>query len=255
LPWTDQPGPRPQRSEDQLFDAVRQRAGAIRRRRRAGMSASGGAMVAVLLLAFALLRTDDDGASELRVVGGETTTSSPVPPSTTMATMPSTTVPAPAPTTTRQTAAPTTRATVRTTTTVARTTTSTRPPPLRSCDPADVTVTATPDRATYPAGTTGSVLVAAANRSSRPCQPADPKVEFRNAAGAMVTVMSVTDIFSMGIEGQPPPSWDPGETLSVTMPLPGLYCDGTGALCPAGNYTATAVFGPFRSPPAAFTIT
>lgn len=211
-------------------------------------------MVAVLLLAFALLRPEDDGPSELRVVGADTTTSSPVPPSTTMATLPSTTVPPPAPTTTRP-APSTTRATVRTTTTVARTTTSTRPPPLRSCDPADVIVTATPDRATYPAGTRGSVLVAAVNRSSRPCQPADPKVEFHNAAGAMVTMASVTDIFSMGIEGQPPPSWDPGETLSVTMPLPGLYCDGTGALCPAGTYTATAVFGPFRSPPATFTIT
>mgnify|MGYP006952609259 CR=1 FL=1 len=211
-------------------------------------------MVAVLLLAFALLRPEDDGPSELRVVGADTTTSSPVPPSTTMATLPSTTVPPPAPTTTRP-APSTTRATVRTTTTVARTTTSTRPPPLRSCDPADVIVTATPDRATYPAGTTVSVLVAAVNRSSRPCQPADPKVEFRNAAGAMVSGSSVTDIFTMGIEGQPLPSWDPGETLSVTLPWPGLYCDGTGAFCPAGNYTATAIFGPFRSPPATFTIT
>lgn len=258
MPWTDPTGPRPQRSEGELLEVVHRRATAIRRRRRAGASAGVGGMLAVLLLALALVRTGEDRASELQVIGGETTASSPALTSITMAPLPSTTVPAPPATTittTRPTVAPTTRATVRTTTTAARPTTSTIPPPLRTCDQADVVITATPDRASYPAGTTVNVVVAGVNRSSRPCQPADPRVEFRNAAGAQVSGMAVTDIFTMGIEGQPAPSWDPGETLSATMPLPGLYCGDTAALCPPGNYTATAVFGPFRSPPAPFTIT
>ncbi len=74
MPWTDQPGPRPQRSEEQLLEAVRRRAGAIRRVRRARLSAGLGGVVAVLLVATALARAGDDPSSELRVVGPDPTT-------------------------------------------------------------------------------------------------------------------------------------------------------------------------------------
>jgi hypothetical protein len=255
--------PAPNRSEHELYAAVQERAAVIRRRRRAGISAGLGGVVAVLLLAFALVGSGEDRASELRVVGEETTTTSVVvvvP--TTVAPLPSTTVPPPPVTTpaTRRATVPssTTPTTQRPTTSVAPTTvaptTSTIPPPLRSCDPGDVVVTATSERPSYPVGATVSIIVAAQNRSSRACQPLDPSLEFRNAAGVMLFGMGMADIFTMGIPGQPQPSWDPGETLSTTMPAP-LWCGDSHAPCPPGTYSATAIFGPFRSPPATFSVT
>ena len=74
MPWTNQPGPTPQRSEEQLLDAVHHRAAAIRRTRRARFTAGVGVVVTVLLTA-ALARAGDDPSSELRVVGPASTTS------------------------------------------------------------------------------------------------------------------------------------------------------------------------------------
>lgn len=266
MPWTDKSGPVPERSEQELYAAVQQRAAVIRRRRRAGLSAGVGA-VAVLLVAFALVRTGDDRASELRVVGDMVTTTTsivpvpttvlvvpststsvpvvPPPPDATSTTRPPTAVTSPPPTTLRPT--PPTTAVPPTTST-----STTVPPPLRMCQPGEVVVTATPDRPSYPAGATVKIVVAAQNRSSLPCQPLDPSLEFRDGAGAYLGGMGIADVFTMGSVGQPPPSWDPGETLSTSMGWP-PYCGGPG--CPPGSYTVTAVFGPFRSAPAPFTLT
>lgn len=263
MPWTDQPGPRPHRSADELLAAVERRAAVIRRNRRARMSAGLGAVALVLLAATALARTGDDGDSELRVVGSvttsvvasttpelvaTTTTVSPPPPPPSTRVPPSTLPP-----TTRTTLARSPATTASPPTTSPPATTTTEPPPLRACEPSDVVVTATPDRASYPPGTPVVVVLAAQNRSTRACQPVDPGIEFRDGAGNPVGGGAVTDIFTMGVPGQPRPSWDPGETLSVPMDLP-MYCANQ-APCPPGPYTATAVFGPFRSAPAAFTLT
>lgn len=152
LPWTDQPGPRPHRSADELLAVVERRAAVIRRNRRARLSAGLGGVAVVLLAATALARTGDEGDSELRVVGPVTTS----------------------------------------------------------------VVTST----------TALELLATTTTLS----PSPPS----------------SNVFTMGVPGQPRPSWDPGKTLSVPMDLP-LYC-GNQAPCPPGTYTATAVFGPFRFP-------
>lgn len=261
MPWTDQPGPRPHRSEEQLLDAVRQRAGAIRRARRTRLSAGLGGAVAVVLVAAALVRAGDDPSSELRVVGpasttsttavaAETTTTSAAPAETTTTTG----VPAPAPSTTRTTP-PTTEAAPAPTTTAAPATTSTTTAAVTrvTCDAPEVVVTATPDRSAYPQGSTATVTAAALNRGSRVCFTYDPRLEFFNAAGAGVGGVAVADAFTMGRPGEPPPAWDPGETLSLPFQWP-LRC-GTGDPCPPGQYTVVATFGPFRSAPATFTVT
>ena len=264
MPWTDQPGPRPHRSPDELLAVVERRATVIRRNRRARLSAGLGGVAVVLLAATALARTGDDGDSELRVVGPvstsvvtsttapellvTTTTLSPLPPPSSMRLPPSTRPP-----TTRTTLARSPATTATPPTTSLQATTTTEPPPLRACEPSDVVVTATPDRASYPRGTPVVVVLAAQNRSTRACQPVDPGIEFRDGAGNPVGGGAVADIFTMGVPGQPRPSWDPGETLSVPLDLP-MYCANQ-APCPPGPYTATAVFGPFRSAPAAFTLT
>jgi len=258
LPWTDEPVPTPQRSEAELYADVQRRAAGIRRRRRAGVSAGLGSVVTVLLVAFALARSGDDRASQLRVVGGdETTTTSVVEIPTTVAPLPSTTLPAAVATTTtaEATVPSTTRTTLRPTTTKApTTTTSTIPAPLRQCVPGDVVVTATTDRPSYTAAAAAVlVAVAAQNRSTTACLPLDPAVEFRNPAGTVLFTVAIADAFTFGMPGQPPPSWDAGETLSTNMGTPFVACNE--APCPPGTYTATAIFGPFRSPPAAFTIT
>jgi hypothetical protein len=266
LPWTEQPGPRPQRSEGELFEVVRERAAAIRRRRRAAVSAAVGGLAAVLIVAAGLARAGDDRASKLQVIGPEPTTSTSVvlPTVTELLPMPTSVVPAPT-STVRRTTTTTVRATPRTTvaprpTTTAApatTTSSTVPAPLRQCDAADVVVTATPDRTTYAVGAPVSIVVAALNRSSRACQPVDPHVEFRTGAGAVLFSIHVADAFTFYVVGEPVPSWDPGETLSLPFRNVILHCgDGTQPTpCPAGTYSATAVFGTFRSPPATFTLT
>ncbi len=121
------------------------------------------------------------------------------------------------------------------------------------CDPGDVVVTVTPDRPSYPVGATVNLLVAAQNRSSRPCRPMDPMLEIRDAAGTGLGGMGVADAFTMGIVGEPEPSWDSGETLSMTIPVSWLRCgEAANAFCPPGTYYATASFGPFRSAPTPF---
>lgn len=254
MPSTEGPGPQPGRSEPEVLAAAQSRADAIRRRRRRGAALLGGLAVLVALVGVlaVLNRGGENRASKLQVAGTAATTA------------PTMTAPAPEPTTTTPavpaTAPPTTR---RATTTTARSPATTAPPatpspstalpgPLPPCDPSNVVVTATPDRASYPAGAAVNVTVAAQNRSSRACQPVDPQLEIRDGAGTAVGGSAVIDRFTMGVPGQPPPSWDPGETLAMSMPW-GAYCSGT-TRCPPGRYTATAIFGTFRSPPAAFSL-
>lgn len=268
MPWTDLPGPRPHRSEADVLAAVRRRAGVIRRVRRARLSAALGGVVAVLLVATALARAGDDPSSKLEVVGPAPSTSTTVASTTTVAAG-TTTAPAPAPTTTAapatvpattRTTPPTTAAAPTTTaptttapTTAAPTTTTTAPVTRVTCDASEVLVTATPDRSTYPVGSTVTVTAAALNRGSRVCFPYDPKLEFFNAAGAGVGGVAVADAFTMGGPNGPPPAWDPGETLSLPFQWP-TRC-GAGAPCPPGQYTVVATFGPFRSAPAPFSVT
>lgn len=262
MPWTDQPGPRPHRSEEQLLDAVRQRAGAIRRARRARLSAGLGGVVAVVLVAAALARAGDDPSSELRVVGPASTTSTTAVSTTAVAAETTTTSTAPAETTTTtgvpapsttRTTPPTTAAPPAPTTTAAPATTTTAAATRVTCDASEVVVTATPDRSAYPQGSTVTVTAAALNRGSRVCFTYDPRLEFFNAAGAGVGGVAVADAFTMSRPGEPPPAWDPGETLSLPFQWP-QRC-GAGEPCPPGQYTVVATFGPFRSAPATFTVT
>lgn len=94
--------------------------------------------------------------------------------------------------------------------------------------------------------------MAAQNRSSRACQPADPRMEIRDGSGNAIGGVGVADAFTMGIPGQPLPSWDPGETLAMSLTWPATC--GSADRCPPGRYTVTARFGPFPSAPAAFTL-
>ena len=260
MPWTDQPGPRPQRSKEQLLDGVRQRAGAIRRGRRARVSAALGGVVAVLLVATALARAGDDAASELQVVGPPSTTTVTVVDTTAVVAMTTTSPPPPETTTTsgvRATVPPTTRTTPPSTaapaTTAPSTTSTTAPVTPVTCDASEVLVTATTDRSTYPRGETVTVTAAALNRGSRVCFTYDPKLDFFTAAGAGVGGVAIADAFTMGEPDEPQPTWDPGETLSLPFQWPQLC--GAGEPCPPGQFTVVATFGPFRSAPAAFTIT
>ena len=102
-------------------------------------------------------------------------------------------------------------------------------------------------------GSTVTVTAAALNRGSRVCFTYDPKLEFFIAAGAGVGGVAVADAFTTSRPGEPPPAWDPGETLSLPFRWPQLC--GAGSACPPGQYTVVATFGPFRSAPAAFTVT
>ena len=241
-----------------MLDVVRQRVGAIRRARRARFSA--GCVVTVLLTATVLARAGDDPSSELRVVGpastasttvlttstsvvttpvaDETTTTTTVPTTRVQTTVPLTTVGAIPPTTTP--APPTT----------APSTTTTLADVRAACDSSEVVVTATPDRDIYTQGSPVTVTATALNRGLRVCLPHDPKLEFFNPAGAGVGGVAIADAFTMGRPGEPPPTWDPGETLSIPFKWPQL-CGGP---CPSGQYTVIATFGTFRSAPASFII-
>ena len=243
-----------------MLDAVYTRAGAIRRRRRMWLSSGLGAAVVLVLGAAAVLAGGDGGSSHLRVAGpGATAVFAPV----TTTTVPDTTtsIRAAETTTTRIGTGPATTARTSPSTATAPTTapsttsstTATFLPPLPSCQPGDVVVTATPDRPTYPAGTTVNVLVAATNRSSRACQPVDPSLEIHDRTGATMVTSVIADAFTLGDPGRPQPSWDPGKTLSISMSWSGS-CIPT-PTCPPGTYSAVAVFGPFRSAAAPFTIT
>ena len=69
-----------------------------------------------------------------------------------------------------------------------------------------------------------------------------------------MSAASIThDAFTLGFEGERPPTWDPGETLTLPFEWP-QQC-GTVYQCPAGQYTVVVTFGPFRSAPASITIT
>ncbi|MDP1807819.1 MAG: hypothetical protein Q8K72_21760, partial [Acidimicrobiales bacterium] len=93
---------------------------------------------------------------------------------------------------------------------------------------------------------------AALNQGLRVCFTHDPSLEFFDPAGAGLGGMAVADAFTMGRPGEPPPTWEPGETLLLPFDW-APPCDAGGA-CPPGRYTVVASFGPFRSAPASFTI-
>jgi hypothetical protein len=257
LPWTDGPGPRPQRSEHDLFEVVQQRAAAIRRRRRAGLGGALGGLAAVVILAAGLARAGDDPSSALRVVGPPPSTTStsivvttvlPPPP------LPTTTVVAPAPTTTRAPGTSTTRAPATSTTRrPATSTTSTvpEPPPLPQCDPADVVVTAAPEHPTYSMPGIVTFRATAVNRSSRPCQqPLSFRLEFFDSAGRFLGAVNTAGTPALGdVAGV---TWEPGEILTSNMGGP-LDC--SPQPCPPGTYTGVFAFERFLSPPATFTIT
>jgi hypothetical protein len=243
LPWTEGPGPRPQRSEHELFEEVQRRAGAIRRGRWTRLTAGLGTVVAVLAVATALARAGDDPSSEVQVVGPPPTTSTSIV-VTTLPPLPPPTTTVPAPTTTR---APTTSTTRR----PATSTSTTAAVPLRQCDAADVVATAEPERPSYARTERPTIVSTAVNRSSRPCEePADKGVEFFDSAGRPAGGIGVSISFS----GEDPAGhgWAPGETLRSTWPG---FLSCSDQPCPPGTYTAVSTFGPFRSPPAAFTVT
>jgi hypothetical protein len=198
-------------------------------------------------------------SSQVDLLGPDSSTSTTVE-ATTVVPEPSTTTTSPAQTTTTRVGTTIPRTTVPTTppttppaptTTVPSTTTTLRDGRV-TCNASEVVVTATPERSTYPVGSNVKVTAAALNRGSRECFPYDPRIEFFNAAGASVGGAAVADAFTMGIEGERPPTWDPGETLSLPFAWP--QACGAGSSCPAGQYTVVATFGPFRSAPAPFTI-
>lgn len=256
MPWTDQPGPRPNRSEQELLAAVRRRAGDIRRARRTRLSAGLGGVVAMLAMATALARVgDDSSSSELRVIGPAATTSTTELVATTLVGQPTTTTTSPAaqpatthPPPTTRTSPPTTEAPATTTTALAPATTTTLRPSLVVCDPADVVVTATLDRSTYQAGEPIRLTASAQNRGTQTCVPRNPSAEVFDSAGALVTRVATADAFTMPSPSDPAPAWEPGETLS--LPFPSSLCS-----CSPGSYTVVVTFGgTYRSAPAPFAV-
>ena len=117
-------------------------------------------------------------------------------------------------------------------------------------------VTATPNKASYARGEVVKITAAAENRSGHSCAPADPSLEVRDSTGAPVFNVSVIDMFTFGVEGQPMPTWDPGKALSTTFDwadtCPPAYAVGS---CPAGTYTVVVRFGPYVSAPSPITLT
>jgi hypothetical protein len=91
------------------------------------------------------------------------------------------------------------------------------------------------------------------NRGSRPCQPADPSIEFFNPAGTSVGRITTVDAFTMPSPQDPSPTWEPGEVLPHTYRWP---AECRSDACSFGQYTAVVTFGgAFRSAPASFTVT
>jgi hypothetical protein len=217
-------------------------------------------MAALLVVATALAGTDEDRASRLQVVGPPSTITSTVvtttpPPMTTTVVAPFETTTTRGPGTVPPTTAvpPTTEAPAAPTTTRAVATTTTTPPTMGACDPGDIRVTATTDRASYVLGATVTVTAEAVNRGSRPCQPADPSIEFFNPAGRSAGGIVTADRFTMPSPGDPSPTWEPGEVLSHTFQWP---AECRSDACSFGQYTAVVTFGgAFRSAPASFTVT
>lgn len=262
--WTDHGGPLPDRSPDDLLKVVQAKAGA-RLRRRERLSLATGTVIALAAVVVLVgrgghhttsLQVTGTGPASVTVpttaLGLFDTSSAPKPtttsPPTTFAVPATTTVlPSNLPTTS---APPSSLATVPPTT-APPTTTTTPPPAVAACTAAEVAVTATPDKATYSAGEVVKVAVAATNRSGHDCTPVDPGIAVQDSTGKSVGGAGVVDIFTMGAPGQPPPVWHAGQTLSTSLTWP-QTCSPTG--CPPGQYTVTAKFGPYVSPPAIFTI-
>jgi hypothetical protein len=250
LAWTDGPGPRPQRSEHELFEEVQRRAGTIRRGRRARLAAGLGTVVGVLAVATALAQAGDDPSSEMQVVGPPPTTSTSIlvttlpPPPLPTTTGPAPTTIAPAPATTRAPTISTTRLPATSTSTTVAVT-------LRQCDAADVVVTAAPERPSYARTERPTIVSTAVNRSSRPCEaPLTKVVEFFDSAGRPAGGVGVS--ISVSAEDVAGYTWAPGETLTGNMPG---FLSCSDQPCLPGTYTAVMSFGPFRSPPATFTVT
>jgi hypothetical protein len=155
LPWTDDSGPVPNRSEDELLALVRQKAEAVggRRRRRAGLTTA--AVLLVGLLATVTARSGPGPETELRTVAG-------LPPT-------STSTPGPAPTVTTLL----TTDEAMTTTTMGSRVTTTHPSSVRPPAPVPTTVATAspaPPPTTAPAPTTSTSLVCR-NSTDPACGP------------------------------------------------------------------------------------
>ena len=157
MPWTDDTGPVPNRSEDELLALVRQKADAAggRRRRRAGLTTA--AVLLAGVLGTVAARSGPGPETELRTVAGlpstSTSTSGPTPTVTTLVT--------------------TGEATTTTTTiTLGARVTTTGPSSVRSPLPVPTTVTASPAAppTTAPSSTTSTSLVCR-NSTDPACGP------------------------------------------------------------------------------------
>jgi hypothetical protein len=116
-----------------------------------------------------------------------------------------------------------------------------------------VVVTASTDKASYAAGEVVKVDVAAQNRSGHACAPVDPGANFQDPAGKGLGGVAVADMFTMPAPGEPPPRWDPGQTLATSFNwTPACPPTNSPASCAPGTYTVTASFGSLRSAPTAF---
>ncbi len=105
------------------------------------------------------------------------------------------------------------------------------------------------DRATYPRGQDVIVTATARNQSSRPCDPRDPSVEIRDTTGALTVRMGAVDFTD------PPVPWPPSGELTKPFAWNRTVCTDAGCQrATPGTYTATAVFGEYRSGPAPFEI-
>ncbi|MFN2607275.1 MAG: hypothetical protein ABR511_05185 [Acidimicrobiales bacterium] len=212
----------------------------------------------------AAMATPGTGRAPLRVTGPPLG-----PPMTDPVAADTTTTAGPGPGPTVLTAPPPTRTTT-TTSPVARpvttvppaavpepTRTTTLPVPLPLCPASDVAVSAATGRTSYAPGAVIDVVASAQNRSGHACQPVDPGLELRDGAGTLLGGVGVADMFTMGTPANPYPRWEPGQTLTAPLQWPARCpaAAGAPAVCGPGTYTVTAIFGPYRSAPTAFTIT
>ena len=272
MPWTDHAGPTPERSQEELLTLVQARARKLRRRRvRTSASMGALAVMAVVVLAIAAIDRTPDRTS-LRVTGPpppssgiadatasvETSTTVPPPaPASTLAPA-SSTVPTVSPTTSLRPAptAPVGSGAATTAAAASTTTTSTTLRPLVACTPGEVVVTVATDRTTYAPGETVRITAAAQNRSDHACHPVDPRFEFSQEPGTPLGGVAVADMFTMGRPGEPPPRWEPGQTLTAPLEwAPTCPPSHSARSCPPGVYTVVASFGSSRSAPARFSIT
>ena len=258
MAWPDDDGP-PGAGRSELLARVERRGRELRLRRRAGLGAAAAVALLAVSVPTALLRdgAGGRGAVEVASTGDDVTTTAPEVTTVPLPELPAgpTSVPgAPVPTTagTRPPRPPTSVPSP-TVTTVApaaqappavpgAATTTTQPPPLQPrCGPAQIVVTATPDKPDFGPGERVGVATTARNRTAQPCYYVGytAQVTFRDAAGRS---WSGVILHADGIGDT---ALGPGETLTHRGEWDQNECPPAPGVCgraAPGEYSATATW-------------